>query len=104
MSTINTIAILGLGEAGSTLADGLCAPNGWRAAQPDRRIIAIDPAIDTDARGKAMADQATRLGIAAEREYGPAQNEVDLVISVVTGIEATNAAKSALPHLMYLMR
>lgn len=99
MTTINTIAILGLGEAGSTLADGLCSSNGWRAAQPNRRIIAIDPAIDSDARGKAMADQATRLGIAAEREYGPALNEVDLVISVVTGVEATNAAKSALPHL-----
>jgi len=57
------IALLGFGEAGSAIARGLCADNGWRGpSRPGdnepRRVIAIDTALDKDARGTALAQEA----------------------------------------------
>ena len=50
------IALLGFGEAGSAIARGLCAEGGWRGTprpgdNAPRRVIAIDTALDKDARG-----------------------------------------------------
>src|SRR5215471_7390903 len=63
------IALLGFGEAGSAIARGLAAEGGWRTqSRPGdnapRRLIAIDPALDKDARGTAMAAAARRLDVA----------------------------------------
>ena len=49
------IALLGFGEAGSAIARGLCAEGGWRGTprpgdNAPRRVIAIDTALDKDAR------------------------------------------------------
>src|SRR3546814_15129388 len=50
-------------------------------------------------RGAAIAEGAKDFGIAISRDYTTALAEADLVISVVTGTEAMNAAMAAKPHL-----
>ncbi len=99
------IALLGFGEAGSAIARGLAADGGWRAALNEggakpgdnapRRLIAIDPALDKDARGAALGKEARRLDVAISDRYGEALSEADLVISVVQGEHALEASSSA---------
>ena len=65
------IALLGFGEAGSAIARGLCAEAGWRGTpkpgdNAPRRVIAIDTALDKDARGTALGKEAKRLDVAIE--------------------------------------
>lgn len=98
------IALLGFGEAGSAIARGLCAEGGWRGqARPGdnapRRIIAIDTALDRDARGTALGKEARRLDIAIDGQYTEALGEADLVICAVQGEHALEAAQSAAPLL-----
>ena len=98
------IALLGFGEAGSAIARGLCAAGGWRGeAKPGdnapRRVIAIDTALDQDARGTALGTEARRLDVAIERTYTEALSEADLVICAVQGEHALEAATSAAPLL-----
>ena len=98
------IALLGFGEAGSAIARGLCAASGWRGtAKPGdnapRRVIAIDTALDKDARGSALGKTARALDVAIESAYTVALGEADLVISVVQGEHALEAATSAAPLL-----
>src|SRR5690242_11830136 len=93
------IALLGFGEAGSAIARGLCAEGGWRGeARPGdnapRRLIAIDTALDKDARGMALGREARRLEVAISDTYTGALSEADLVISVVQGEFALDAAKA----------
>ncbi len=98
------IALLGFGEAGSAIARGLCGEGGWRGtARPGdnapRRVIAIDTALDRDARGTALGHEARRLDIAIEGSYGEALREADLVICAVQGEHALEAATAAAPLL-----
>ncbi len=103
------IALLGFGEAGSAIARGLCAAGGWRASYDEggpkpgdnapRRLIAIDTALDQDARGTALGKEARSLDVAIERTYTVALGEADLVICAVQGEHALEAAKSAAPLL-----
>gem|GEM_PF-7014701 len=39
------VALLGLGEAGSAIATGLCGEGGWRSGAPGREVVAIDIAL-----------------------------------------------------------
>ena len=94
------IALLGFGEAGSAIARGLAAENGWRGpSKPGdnapRRVIAIDPALDKDARGTALGKEARRLDVAISNKYTEALSEADLVICAVQGEHALEAATSA---------
>jgi 3-hydroxyisobutyrate dehydrogenase len=94
------IALLGFGEAGSAIARGLAAEGGWRGpSRPGdnapRRVIAIDPALDKDARGSALGKEARRLEIAIADSYTEALAEADLVICAVQGEHALDAATSA---------
>jgi 3-hydroxyisobutyrate dehydrogenase-like beta-hydroxyacid dehydrogenase len=94
------IALLGFGEAGSAIARGLAAENGWRGpSKPGdnapRRLIAIDPALDKDARGTALGKEARRLEVAISDRYTEALSEADLVICAVQGEHALDAATSA---------
>ena len=94
------IALLGFGEAGSAIARGLAAENGWRGpSKPGdnapRRVIAIDPALDKDARGTALGKEARRLEVAISDSYSEALAEADLVICAVQGEHALDAATSA---------
>src|SRR6185436_10948309 len=98
------IALLGFGEAGSAIARGLAAAGGWRGpSQPGdnapRRLIAIDPALDKDARGTALGKEARRLDVAIADSYTEALSEADLVICAVQGEHALGAAASAAPLL-----
>ena len=98
------IALLGFGEAGSAIARGLCVEGGWRGpSKPGdnapRRVIAIDTALDKDARGTALGETARALDVAIEDHYGAALSEADLVISAVQGEFARDAAAAAAPLL-----
>lgn len=98
------IALLGFGEAGSAIARGLCAEGGWRGpARPGdnapRRVIAIDTALDKDARGTALGKEARHLDVAIEGRYTSALGEADLVICAVQGEHALEAAEAAAPLL-----
>jgi 3-hydroxyisobutyrate dehydrogenase len=98
------IALLGFGEAGSAIARGLCAEGGWRGpARPGdnapRRVIAIDTALDRDARGSALGREARRLDVAIQGSYTEALGEADLVICAVQGEHALEAAEAAAPLL-----
>src|SRR5262245_23147072 len=78
-------------------------PGGrWRLGGPSkpgdnapRRVIAIDPALDKDARGTALGKEARRLDVAISDRYTEALAEADLVISAVQGEHALDAATSA---------
>src|SRR5262245_66605690 len=94
------IALLGFGEAGSAIARGLASETGWRGpSKPGdnapRRVIAIDPALDKDARGTALGKEARRLEVAISDSYTEALGEPDLVISAVQGGPAHDAATRA---------
>jgi 3-hydroxyisobutyrate dehydrogenase len=96
------IALIGFGEAGSAIARGLAAEGGWRGvARPGdnapRRVIAIDTALDKDARGTALGKEARRLDVAISADYAAALSEADLVICAVQGEHAREAARSAAP-------
>src|ERR1043166_2851067 len=98
------IALLGFGEAGSAIARGLASEKGWRGpSRPGdnapRRVIAIDPALDKDARGTALGKEAGRLEIPISDKYTAALSEADLVICAVQGEHALDAASSAAPLL-----
>jgi len=98
------IALIGFGEAGSTIAHGLAAVGGWRGpSRPGdnapRRLIAIDTALDRDARGTALGKAARALDVAIESRYTAALSEADLVICAVPGDNAAEAAETAGPLL-----
>lgn len=97
----STVALLGLGEAGTALARGLVEQSGWRRSPGDngRRLIAVDTALGEGPRGAAIAERAKDFGIAIARDYATTLRDAELVISVVTGTEAMNAATEAKPHL-----
>jgi 3-hydroxyisobutyrate dehydrogenase-like beta-hydroxyacid dehydrogenase len=102
--TPRVIALLGFGEAGSAIARGLASEKGWRGpSKPGdnapRRVIAIDPALDKDARGTALGKEAGRLEIPISDKYTDALAEADLVICAVQGEHALDAASSAAPLL-----
>jgi 3-hydroxyisobutyrate dehydrogenase-like beta-hydroxyacid dehydrogenase len=104
MLSPRVIALLGFGEAGSAIARGLCAEGGWRG-QPrpgdnaPRRLIAIDTALDKDARGSALGKAARSLDVAIDGTYTRALSEADLVLSAVPGEQALDAAQLAAPLL-----
>ena len=98
------IALLGFGEAGSAIARGLCIEGGWRGApkpgdNAPRRLIAIDIALDKDARGTALGKTARGLDVAISGHYTEALRDADLVISAVQGEFARDAAAAAAPLL-----
>ena len=102
--SVRVIALLGFGEAGSAIARGLCVDGGWRGAQrpgdnAPRRVIAIDTALDKDARGVALGKAARALDVAIEGDYTGALGEADLVICAVQGEHALEAAAAAAPLL-----
>jgi 3-hydroxyisobutyrate dehydrogenase-like beta-hydroxyacid dehydrogenase len=98
------VALLGFGEAGSAIARGLCAEGGWRGMpkpgdNAPRRVIAIDTALDKDARGTALGKAAQALDVAISDSYTEALAEADLVICAVPGEHALEAASAAAPLL-----
>src|SRR5437868_14242282 len=103
------VPLLGFGEAGSSIARGLCAQAGWRGAarsappgpgdNAPRRLIAIDTALDQDARGTTLGRAARALDVAIDGRYSATLSEADLVICAVQGEHALEAAEAAAPFL-----
>ncbi|TAJ85990.1 DUF1932 domain-containing protein [Reyranella sp.] len=98
------IALLGFGEAGSAIAQGLCVEGGWRGVpalgdNAPRRLIAIDTALDKDARGTALGKAARALDVAISDSYTETLRDADLVICAVQGEHALEAAAAAAPLL-----
>ena len=97
-----TIALIGFGEAGTAIARGLAET--WRgASRPGdnrpRKLIAVDTALDLDARGSKLGEEARRLDVAIERGYTAALRDADLIISAVPGEFALDVAQAAAPLL-----
>lgn len=90
---ITAVATLGLGEAGTALTTGLV--KDWRGDRTDRRVLSVDIALGDNVRGAAINQRAHDIGVEISGEYGPALSDVGFVMSVVTGLEAKNAAASA---------
>lgn len=92
---VRTVAVLGLGEAGTALITGLCSSGGWCAANDQRQVIGVDINLGDGPRGSAMAERIKALGIPAFAQYTQDLSDADLVISVVTGVNAPHAARQA---------
>ncbi len=94
----SVVTLLGFGEAGGTIARGL--GDTWRGAGGDaRRVLAVDIALGDGPRGEAMAALARELDVDISRDYTAALGGTGLVISVVTGEDAFDAARAAKPWL-----
>ncbi|MBI4183694.1 MAG: NAD(P)-dependent oxidoreductase [Proteobacteria bacterium] len=89
-----TILLIGFGEAGTALGEGLADTSGWRRGGPGRTVVAFDIAAGIGPRGEAMARRAKDMGIPLHRQPGDYVREADLVFSAVTGSEAKVAARS----------
>ena len=94
---ITTVAILGLGEAGTAISRGLA--EHWRAGDETHRILAVDIAQKDNVRGPAITERAREIGIEIDDRYTEALGTVDLLISVVTGTDAKGAAEAACEQL-----
>ena len=97
------IALLGFGEAGSAIARGLCVEGGWRGpSKPGdnapRRVIAIDTALDKDARGTALGETARALDVAIEDQG------VILIIGPVAEFPRQNTRRDTFPLRMRMPR
>ena len=90
----SVVALLGFGEAGGTIARGL--GDTWLGAGGNaRRVLAVDIALGEGPRGEAMAGLAEELDVPISRDYTAALGDAGVVISVVTGSAALDAARSA---------
>jgi 3-hydroxyisobutyrate dehydrogenase-like beta-hydroxyacid dehydrogenase len=90
---ITAIATLGLGEAGTAIATGLVEV--WRKDNPQRRILSVDIGLGDNVRGSGINERARAIGVEIEGSYTDKLSAVGAVFSVVTGIEAKNAALAA---------
>ena len=90
---ISTVALLGLGEAGTAISRGLA--EHWRGDNDTRRILAVDTAQKDNVRGPAISDRAREIGVEIDDRYTEVLRDANVVISVVTGVDAKAAAASA---------
>lgn len=90
---ITAVATLGLGEAGTAITTGLAKV--WRKDNPARRILSVDTALGDNVRGAAINERAHAIGVEIEGNYTKKLADVGAVFSVVTGVEAKNAALAA---------
>ncbi|MEW6046814.1 MAG: DUF1932 domain-containing protein [Bacillota bacterium] len=89
------VALLGFGEAGSSVAAGLrLAP-----AQPAPRIVAFDPAVRDGARARFLRARAQELAVGLHDSPGPWLGEAGLVFSAVPGTQALAVAQAAKPFI-----
>lgn len=91
MNPIKHICLLGLGEVGSALADGL-------SGLPTMQLTAWDWKF-TDPHSSASRHAAARSSVALAADAANAAAGCDLVISAVTAAQALPAAQSILPSL-----
>ena len=101
---ITTVALLGLGEAGTAISRGLA--EHWLSKDATRRLIGVDTAQKDNVRGAAITERAREIGGELDDRYTEALGTAGLVISVVTGTDAKGAAEAArewlTPGTLYL--
>jgi len=97
LDEITTVALLGLGEAGTAISRGLA--EHWRGDDPSRRILGVDTAQKDNVRGPAISERAREIGVEIDDRYTDALAAAGFVISVVTGVDAKHAAEAAKPLL-----
>ena len=85
---IETIALIGFGEAGRNIGGGLTAEAKARVS-----------AYDLLAGEKPMADAARAAGVDLKTAIGPAIEGASVVFSLVTASSAIDAARAAAKHL-----
>jgi hypothetical protein len=93
INDITAIATLGLGEAGTAITTGLAEV--WSKDKPLRRIRAVDTGLGANVRSAAINERARTVGVELEGSYTKKLGDAGAVFSVVTGVEATNAALAA---------
>lgn len=91
MNSITHICLVGLGEVGSALADGLSRLPGMKLTAWDWKF--------TDPASPASRNAAARPNVALAAEAATAAEGCDLVISAVTAAQALPAAQSIMPSL-----
>ena len=91
LPTLNSIALVGFGEAGTLLAEG-CVKAGAKVSTYDIKVgdAALRP---------ALAERAETLGVVLHDSLESAVRGADLVISAVTASSARAAAESAAEFL-----
>ena len=94
---ITAVALLGLGEAGTAISRGLA--EHWRGDSGTRRILAVDTAQKDNVRGPAITERAHEIGVEIGDRYTKALGAANVVISVVTGTDAKDAAEAAREYL-----
>lgn len=94
---VKTFATLGLGEAGSAISRGL--KEEWRDRAGAPKMMSVDINLHDNVKGPPIQERARDIGVEAHNDYGPHLSEAEFVISVVTGNDAKDAAKSAMEWL-----
>ena len=87
-----TIAFIGFGEAGQTIARGLLAA-------PGPAIRAYDILFDDPAGGAALKRAARALGVGVARDHAEAARGAGIVFLAVTASSSLEAARACLPGL-----
>ena len=99
VTIMQTVVVLGLGEAGIAITGGLCGAHGWREAERGRSVFGVDVVYGQGTRGERMRAHAEACGMQAASQYTEALANAEVVISVVTGEDAAHAARMARPWL-----
>lgn len=86
------IGFIGLGEAGTVIAEGLRASGA-------PRVLAYDLALENDAARAALERRATDAGVELRADLQSLVGESDIVFSAVVCSAAVAAADAAAPHL-----
>lgn len=89
---MTTLAFIGFGEAGQSIATGLLGAGAKVAA-------AYDILFPDAERGASLRDAAGRLGVVAAKNAADAVGGADIVLSAVTSDQTVIAAGNAAPHL-----
>jgi 3-hydroxyisobutyrate dehydrogenase-like beta-hydroxyacid dehydrogenase len=87
-----SFALVGFGEAGQAIAEGL-------RGEGARRFAAWDILFPDAARGAALRDAAARFGVRVAKDSPDALRGADIVVCAVTASSNLAAAESALPGL-----
>lgn len=90
-TTTPSIAFIGFGEAGQTIASGLRQSGAVSVAAWD--ILFPQP------KGERLLEAAQKLGVRATQSVADAVDGADLIICAVTASSSLKAAEAALPHL-----
>jgi len=88
---LKCIALVGLGEAGGLLAQGL--------SQTGVNVAAYDIKIHDPVHSEALRERAKACGATLHEQLADAVSGADLVISAVTATSATQAATDAAAHM-----